>query len=318
MNDLPDLRPLADSMRALQDAFLASIEPHRAAFWRYCYRLTGSPWDAEDLVQEALARALGRLSSVWQPTEPRAYLFRIASNTWIDGMRRAGDANRARGEIDASPDPSASDPSEPVAALEHLASTLPRSQAVVVLLVDVFDFRLGEVAEMLNVTTNSVKGLLQRARHALSAQRHAPEAKPVARRVPAQNALVASYVDAFNRRDIDALAALMHEDGVVDIVGVGENRGRKQVRADSLPQWLVDPLPQRAEAGEFAGAPVVFVFAPDEHGAEQLHRIDRQTWIEGRKILSRTYFYTPEILAMAGDALRMPAARHTFKLAEMT
>jgi RNA polymerase sigma-70 factor (ECF subfamily) len=317
MNDLSDLRPLADSMRALQDAFLASIEPHRAAFWRYCYRLTGSPWDAEDLVQEALARALGRLSSVWQPTEPRAYLFRIASNTWIDGMRKAGDANRARVDVEASPDLGGSDPSESVAALEHLAAALPRSQAVVVLLVDVFDFRLAEVAEMLNVTTNSVKGLLQRARDALRTN-HMPDARPTARRVAAPDALVARYLDAFNRRDIDAIAALMHDDAVVDIVGVGEDRGRKQIRADGLSQWKVDPLPQRAETGEFAGVPVVFVFAPAEDGGERLHRIDRQTWIDGRMILSRTYFYTPEILAMVGDALGMRAERHTFRLATMT
>ena len=313
-----DLRPLADSMRALHDGFLAAIAPHRAAFWRYCYRLTGSPWDAEDLAQESLARAIGKLSNVWQPTEPRAYLFRIASNTWIDGLRRAGAAEHAREEMADQIAPEDDVQIASADALEHLAAALPRAQAAVVLLVDVFDFRLAEAAEMLNVTVGAVKGLLQRARRSLATRRDVPDAKPTARRTAAPNPLAARYIDAFNRRDIDAIAAMIHDDGVVDIVGVGEDRGRKQVRADSLPQWRVDPLPQRAEAGEFAGAAVVLVFAPREDGTECLHRIDRQFWIEGRMILSRTYFYTPELLALAGDALGMPAAQHTFALATMT
>ena len=186
------------------------------------------------------------------------------------------------------------------------------------LLVDVFDFRLAEATEMLNVTTTSVKGLLQRARRSLAQARGASETTPTARRTKAPSALVAQYVDAFNRRDVDAIAALIHEDGVVDIVGVGEDRGRKQVLADSLPQWRVDPLPQRAEPGEFAGAPVVLVFAPRTDGTECLHRIDRQFWIDDRMILSRTYFYTPELLALAGEALGVPAARHAFTLTAMT
>ena len=86
---MSDLQSLAASVRAAQDAFVSAIEPHRDAFWRYCYRLTGSVWDAEDLVQESLARAFGRLSMVWQPPQLRAYLFRIASNTWIDSRRHA-------------------------------------------------------------------------------------------------------------------------------------------------------------------------------------------------------------------------------------
>ncbi len=98
----------------------------------------------------------------------------------------------------------------------------------------------------------------------------------------------------------------------------GENRGRETTRDDSLRQWAADLLPQRAEAGELAGMPVVFVFAPDEHGAEQLHRIDRQIWVDGRIQLSRTYFYTPQVLALAGTALGIPAAAHAFTLSTIT
>jgi RNA polymerase sigma factor (sigma-70 family) len=308
-----DLQSLAASVRTAQDEFIAAIEPHRAAFWRYCYRLTGSVWDAEDLAQESLARAFGRLSRVWQPTQPRAYLFRIASNTWIDATRRAGDAPR---DADA-PTAAEIDHDESAAALQHLAATLPRTQAVVVLLVDVFDFRVDEAAEMLNLGPTAVKGVLERARASLRRRRTESEAGPIARLSNSTDKLVAQYIDAFNRRDIDALAALLHDDGVVDVVAVGENRGRAFTRGDSLAQWAVDPLPQRAEAGEFGGEQVVFVFAPAD-GVEQLHRIDRHTWTDGRIRLWRTYFYTPEVLALAGAALGMPAARHTFLLSAIT
>ncbi len=309
-----DLQSLAASARAAQDAFFAVIEPHRSALWRYCYRLTGSPWDAEDLVQESLARAFGHLSGIWQPTQPRAYLFRIASNTWIDSMRSAKHPAFDPAVDDVSV--AASDEDDSAAALDHLAATLPRSQAVAVLLVDVFDFRLVEAAEMLNTTSVAVKGLLQRARRSLR-QRAAAERPPIARRT-APDRLVAQYVDAFNRRDVDAIAALMYEDAVVDIVGVGENRGRRTIREDSLSQWAVDPLPQRAEAGEFAGVPVVFVFAAGDDGVERLHRIDRQIWIDGYIRLWKTYFYTPEVLALAAAALGIPAARHPFTLSTIT
>jgi hypothetical protein len=129
---------------------------------------------------------------------------------------------------------------------------------------------------------------------------------------------VVLYVDAFNRRDSDAIADLIHEDGLVDIFGVGENRGRKTTRDDSLRQWATDPLPQRAAAGEFDGASVVFVFAPADDGVELLHRMDRLTWVEERIQLLKTYFYTPEVLALAGRVLGIPAARHAFTLATIT
>jgi RNA polymerase sigma factor (sigma-70 family) len=320
---MDDLQQLAASSRAVQDAFLIAIEPDRAALWRYCVRLTGSPWDAEDLVQESLTRAFGRLSFLWQPTDPRAYLFRIASNTWIDRVRRSRNSDRLGAAAGTSADTSSqiaageSDPADAVAELDYLAATLPISQAVVVLLVDVFDFRLAEVASMLDVSAMAVKGQLQRAREGLRARRGEADATPSARRVAAPNALVGRFLDAFNRRDIDALAAMYAHDATADIVGIGELRGRTMIHADALSQWLVDPVPQRAEAGEFAGEPVVFVFAPGPRGTEQLHRVDRHQWVDGELRLSRTYFYTRELLAAAGAALRMDAAVHARVLSQV-
>src|SRR5579859_4556160 len=69
--------------------FLEVYEPLRPALYRFCRYLSRSPWDAEDLVQDALARAFATLGGMLEPPrDPRAWLFRVASNLWIDHVRR--------------------------------------------------------------------------------------------------------------------------------------------------------------------------------------------------------------------------------------
>ena len=97
MSEERDLQEFAPSVREVHDRFVEATERHRPALWDYCLRLTGSPWDAEDLVQETMLRAFARLSHVWQPLrDGRAYLFRIASNTWIASLRRRWTCRRRR------------------------------------------------------------------------------------------------------------------------------------------------------------------------------------------------------------------------------
>ncbi|HTO59044.1 MAG TPA: RNA polymerase sigma factor, partial [Pseudomonadales bacterium] len=292
--------------RAIHNAFLEAIEPYRAELWRYCRRLTGSPWDAEDLVQEALTRAFGALSLVWQPTEPRAYLFRVAANAWIDAMRRAERTRRRDLATIADASATTSDPNDAVADVDYVATSLPASQAAIVLLVDAFDFRIDEVADMLDVTPNAVKGALQRGRASLRTFADGPA--PAVRRAPPSE-LVSRFIDAFNRRDIEAIASLHAVDSSADIVGVGVLRGRAIIHDDALSQWQVDPRPQRAEAGEFAGEPVVFVFEPAD-GGERLHRLDRYGERDGALHWVRTYYYTRELIAEAGAALGIGYATH--------
>lgn len=82
-----ELEQLTEPARQLRAHFEQEIEPYRRELWRYCLRLSGSVWDAEDLVQETMQRALAKLAELWQPVNPRAYLFRIATNAWLDRRR---------------------------------------------------------------------------------------------------------------------------------------------------------------------------------------------------------------------------------------
>src|SRR5690606_3165397 len=87
--DPPDLEALSGDARRNWHSFLLVYEPLRPELYRYCRYLTRSPWDAEDLAQDALARAFATLSRMGHaPPNPRAWLFRVASNLWIDRVRR--------------------------------------------------------------------------------------------------------------------------------------------------------------------------------------------------------------------------------------
>ena len=76
-------------------SFLDVYEPLRSELYRYCRHLTRSAWDAEDLAQDTMARAFATLGRMGQaPPNLRTWLFRVASNRWIDQMRKAREANR--------------------------------------------------------------------------------------------------------------------------------------------------------------------------------------------------------------------------------
>src|SRR5438876_8997319 len=82
-------RELAADVQGAWHRFIQRTEPLRPDLHRYCRALTGSVWDAEDLVQDTLLRAFAKLGEVsLRVDNPKAYLFRIASNLWVDHFRR--------------------------------------------------------------------------------------------------------------------------------------------------------------------------------------------------------------------------------------
>src|SRR5713101_5333777 len=164
MTDRPtdSLSELSDTVKGSWHRFLDVYEPLRADLFRYCRYLTRSPWDAEDLAQDTLARAfvtLGCMAAA--PPNPRAWLFRVASNLWIDKTRRMR-------EDPGAVVPEAAAGHEPRAAREAagtlIARLSPQERAAVVLK-EVFELTLDEIAESLSTTVGAVKAALHRARH---------------------------------------------------------------------------------------------------------------------------------------------------------
>lgn len=308
------LDSLAEPLREMRLRFEAVLAPHREALWDYCRRLTGSAWDAEDLVQETMLKAFASLAKLWQPVDARAYLFRIASNAWIDQVRRARRAPME--ELEAHPELEADSISERRVevreAMERLVTLLPPRQRVVLLLCDLLDFRAGEVAAMLGSTDGAVKSALQRARTTL-ARASAPGSEPLRTaidRTAAQHPVVERYLAAFDARDADAIAALLHEEVTVSIVGCAEELGRSTVRASSLAEWASDPREQWVEPGYLEGRAAIFVFYRTADAPRALGWVTTLDVDADGVLAQRQYYFCPEFIRHAARALGVPAVTH--------
>ena len=219
------------------------LERHRVELTGYCYRMLGSSFEAEDAVQETLVRAWRNFDRFEGRSSLRTWLYRIATNVCLDMLK--GSQRRAR-PMDLSSPSSADSPLTPpltesvwiepapdsrvirdgsdpadvavgretirlafIAALQHLP---PRQRAVLILR-EVLRWKAAEVAELLDTTVVSVNSALQRARATLA--NTDPEAtEPVGDLDQAQQAMLARYVDAFERYDMESLTSLLAEDAV--------------------------------------------------------------------------------------------------------
>ncbi|WP_235287707.1 sigma-70 family RNA polymerase sigma factor [Paenibacillus tarimensis] len=150
---------------------LTKVEPYLPDLKRYCGSLAANEWDAEDLVQEVLAKVLHAVRRAPERPVSRAYLFRIAKNAWIDRYRserkRQDDTVFTEEYYQTAPFTM----NEWLARelLEQLAESLNPRQMVLVILIDGFAFTALESAELLHMTEGAVKEGLRRARRRLHA-----------------------------------------------------------------------------------------------------------------------------------------------------
>jgi RNA polymerase sigma-70 factor, ECF subfamily len=193
-------------------AFLETITQLRPRLHRYCSRMTGSVMDGEDVVQEALFEAYRKLEQYDDSRPLGPWLFRIAHNRCIDFLRRRG--VRVEAET-ASMGPDYVMPANsPVLgvgrAVEQLVISLPPKERACVLLKDVFDYTLEEIAELVSSTVGGVKAALNRGRAKLAAL---PEPVKSQRDVsPELSRLLHLYVERFNKRDWEGLRELISAD----------------------------------------------------------------------------------------------------------
>jgi len=227
------------SLTVKPDAAEQALEQHRAELTAYCYRMLGSPFEAEDAVQETLLRAWRGLDRLECRAALRSWLYRIATNVCFDMLnareRRARpmDLGPAREPVESNlnalpevtwiePIPASavapeSDPAEVavahetirlafVAALQHL----PPRQRAVLILCEVLRWKASEVAELLETSVASVNSALQRARATLEASDVGTD--PAPQLDEADRELLSRYVKAFEAYDIEALTSLIQED----------------------------------------------------------------------------------------------------------
>lgn len=241
------------------------FERYRRELTGFCYRMLGSGSEAEDAVQETLVKAWQAAERFQGRSSLRTWLFRIAANVCIDMGRspqrraRPVDLGPARTPdpghlsdvlpeerwitpvadehvLDLDGDPGLVAATRDTIRLAFVAALqrLPARQRAALVLCEVLAWPVREVAELLDASVPAINSALQRARATMAA---APSTEPPAPLTPEQEALLDRYVDAFERYDMNALAALLHEDAIQTMPPYAMwLQGR-----DDLVAWYVGP-----------------------------------------------------------------------------
>jgi RNA polymerase sigma-70 factor, ECF subfamily len=218
----------------LQEArsrFLQLVAELRPELHRYCARMTGSIADGEDVVQDTLARAYYELSALKELPAMRSWLFRIAHNRALDSLKRY---DRRMGEpleaiedaaVDSEADAAIAREQAVQAAMSRFLELAPAQRSCVILK-DVLDHSLEEIAELLGLTLPAVKAALHRGRTRL---RELAQVSPTPARAQPHSATLLNYAALFNARDWDGVRAMLLEDVKLDVVSMIRRAGRDQV-----------------------------------------------------------------------------------------
>ena len=238
---------VTDDIRAAKRRFHDECAALRPALYRFCTRMTGSPCDGEDVLQETLAHAFYRLPELNDEASLRAWLFRIAHNRCIDflrGRKRFDELDEEAGsDGGAAMDEELDRKRRAARALSRIVTELPPKERACVLLKDVVDCSIEETAEITGSNVGAVKIALHRGRAKLEEM----EGKPLAARRPMeaeQRALVERYLSAFNRRDWNAVRAMLAADAHLEVVERAQGPMRDScyfVNHESIGQpWKVE------------------------------------------------------------------------------
>jgi RNA polymerase sigma-70 factor (ECF subfamily) len=283
-------------------AFLETITQLRPSLHRYCSRMTGSIMDGEDVVQEALFEAYRKLDKFDDSRPLKPWLFRIAHNRCIDFLRKRG--VRVEAET-AAMVPDAVEPADPAVlglgrAVEHLVTSLPAKERACILLKDVFDYSLAEIAELVDSTVGGVKAALNRARTKLAAT-PAPS-KTTRSADPELTRVMKLYVDRFNRRDWDGVRELISADARLTVADAFVG---KLADAPYFRNYERFSIPWKLGMGDVDGEPVVIIL---QRGADTWtpYSIVRLSLIGQHIDRVVDYVHCPWVISMA-DAMTVVA-----------
>jgi len=226
------------------DAFRELIAPYRSELHAHCYRMLGSFQDAEDALQDTLVAAWQAVAGFEGRASLRTWLYRIATNRCLNARRSAGrrrakewdvpqvdppeptrlgevawlepypDAALGGGDLALGPEARYERTESISLAFVTALQTLPPRQLAVLILRDVLGFHADEVAGMLDTTVESVKSALRRARISLRQRWTSTTGRQAAPASgsPAESAVVAKFVRAWESADLDAIVALLTDD----------------------------------------------------------------------------------------------------------
>lgn len=301
-----DLLPLTQGVRELRNKFLTATIPYRQELWHYTLALTGSPWRAEAVVQEATARAFTGLAYLGQSIEPRRYLFASATRVWLTHVREYGSHLSLESESGQRTSATGvkSAPNRSDLGVRALNSAIG-------LLVQVYGFAPAEVAAMVDLSEETIvsvvaKGITSPPEPSFDVA-SGKYAVLLQSADPTISQLVRDYVGAYNRRDPNALSKLFATHAGNEIIGDWEELGIESIKQSSLVHWQQDPDSLWVEPGIYWGRPVLFGFRYVPNVGKVLTEIVQLTVDKEKIVEQKWYYYTPEFIEFAAKNLGVPA-----------
>jgi RNA polymerase sigma-70 factor, ECF subfamily len=229
----------------VRDQFERLVGELRPKLHRYCARMTGSAVDGEDIVQDALIKALAALPNVGVIDNPEGWLFRIAHNTALDFLRRRAHRPMMQNNeaLDMIAAPDFPDQDHEVATMSlRTFMRLPALQRSAVILKDVLGHSLEEVASITGASEAAAKSALQRGRVRLREFAKEPEDVSLPMLSNVMRARLIKYVEGFKAGDFDAVRAMLADDVKLDLVAKLRKQGKSEVgeyyaRYAACAQW---------------------------------------------------------------------------------
>ena len=215
-----------------REAFDRLVGQLRPKLHRYCARMTGSVLDGEDVLHEAIVKAIEALSKTGSIAHPEGWLFSIAHNAALDFLRRRTRevAARSNEDPDMVVDPTGVDPQIAAASLRTFMR-LPVTQRSSVILMDVLGYSLQEIGIITDSSIPAIKAALNRGRARLRELAQQPDELPSPVLAEPERSLLAAYVERFNARDFDAIRDMLAEEVRLELVAKLQKKGRSEVAA---------------------------------------------------------------------------------------
>jgi RNA polymerase sigma-70 factor (ECF subfamily) len=291
MTSVPEPPPVAGI-----DSLLAATRPR---LHRYCARMTGSVIDGEDVLQDALIKAVEAFPSAGPLHNPEGWLFRIAHNTALDFLRRRArqEAIHSAEEVEMIADQLDAITSRQIASASlRTFMRLPVAQRASVILMDVLGCSLAEVCDIMDFSLPAVKAALHRGRTQLRALADEPDDAPRPDLSDSDRARLESYVTHFNARDFDAIRAMIADDVRLELVNKTRLNGKAEVSRyfgnySKVSDWHLVP-------GSVEGHPAILVFDPNARGAPPKYLM-LLNWSADKVATIRDFRHAPYVIESA-------------------
>jgi RNA polymerase sigma-70 factor, ECF subfamily len=275
------------------DHLLVAMRPR---LHRYCARMVGSVIDGEDVLQDALIKAVESFASAGPVGNPEGWLFRIAHNTALDFLRRRNrqEALRSGEEVDMIADQLDAVLSRQIASMSlRTFMRLPVAQRSSVILMDVLGCSLREVCEVMDLSLPAVKAALHRGRTQLREFANEPEEAQPPKLSDTDRVRLSAYVAHFNARDFDAIRAMISDDVRLELVNKTRLDGKAEVSRyfgnyDKISDWHLVP-------GLVDRHPAILVFDPNVPGSGPKYFM-LLNWQAGKVATIRDFRHAPYVI----------------------